>query len=58
MATASVIIALYNKARYIARTVDSVLAQTVTEFELIIVDDGSTDGGGDIVRRYTDPRVR
>jgi glycosyltransferase involved in cell wall biosynthesis len=58
MATASVIIALYNKARYIARTVDSVLAQTFAEFELIIVDDGSTDGSGDIVRRYTDPRVR
>jgi glycosyltransferase involved in cell wall biosynthesis len=54
----SVIVPLYNKARYIARAVDSVLAQSYTDFELIVVDDGSTDGSSDIVRQYSDPRIR
>ena len=56
--TISVIIPLYNKTSYIARAINSVLSQTFTDFELIVVDDGSTDGGGDIIRRYADPRVR
>lgn len=54
----SVIIPLYNKAPYIQRTLDSVLGQTFQDFELIVVDDGSTDGGGEIVARCADPRVR
>ena len=37
---------------------ESVFAQTHQNFELIVIDDGSTDGGGDIVRRFTDPRIR
>jgi glycosyltransferase involved in cell wall biosynthesis len=56
--TVSVIIPLYNKAAHIRRTIDSVLTQTHGDFELIIVDDGSTDGGADIVRECADPRVR
>jgi hypothetical protein len=56
--TASVIIPLYNKAPYIQRALDSVLAQTFRDFELIVVDDGSTDGGAEIVARCSDPQVR
>jgi glycosyltransferase involved in cell wall biosynthesis len=54
----SVVIPLYNKARHIARAINSVLAQTIGDFELIVVDDGSTDGGADIVRRFADSRIR
>ena len=54
----SVVVPLYNKVRHIRRAVDSVLAQTYQNFELIVVDDGSTDGGGGLVREITDPRIR
>ncbi len=56
--TVSVVIPLYNKVDNIARAIDSVLGQTYADFELIIVDDGSTDGSTDVVRRYTDSRIR
>lgn len=58
MSKISVIIPLYNKALYIKRAIDSVLSQTYQDLELIVVDDGSTDGGGDIVKQYADPRIR
>ena len=54
----SVIIPLYNKAPYIKRALDSVLAQTVQDFEVVVVNDGSTDGGEKIVEGYTNPRIR
>ena len=54
----SIVIPLYEKAAYIQRAIESVLAQTHQNFELIVIDDGSTDGGGNIVRRFTDPRIR
>ena len=54
----SVIIPLYNKASCVARALNSVLSQTYTDFELIVVDDGSTDGSAEIVRQYVDPRIR
>jgi len=58
MADVSVIIPLYNKARYIRRTLDSVLAQTYGDFEVIVVDDGSNDDGPDVVNSYNDSRIR
>jgi glycosyltransferase involved in cell wall biosynthesis len=51
------VIPLCNKAPYIQRAMDSVLAQTHRDLDLIVVDDGSTDGGADVVRRCRDPRV-
>lgn len=54
----SVVIPLYNKAPHIKRTIDSVLAQTYQNFEIIVVNDGSTDNGPDIVSSYSDPRIR
>lgn len=54
----SVVVPLYNKEKSIERTVSGVLAQTFPDFELVIVDDGSTDGSVDIVRSITDPRIR
>jgi glycosyltransferase involved in cell wall biosynthesis len=55
----SVVIPLYNKAHTIERTLGSVLTQTFKEFEVIIVNDGSSDNGVEIIKNFTnDPRVR
>ena len=54
----SVVIPLYNKAATINKAVDSVRAQTVTDWELIVIDDGSTDEGPNLVSAYNDSRVR
>jgi cellulose synthase/poly-beta-1,6-N-acetylglucosamine synthase-like glycosyltransferase len=54
----SVVIPLYNKARYVHSAVRSVLSQTLPPHEVIVVDDGSSDGGPDIVEAIGDPRVR
>ena len=53
-----VVIPLYNKARFIGATVESVLAQNYDHWRLFIVDDGSVDDGSEIVERYRDPRLR
>lgn len=49
---------LYNKAPYVRKAVENVVGQTYRDWELIVVDDGSTDGGGDIVTAIADPRIR
>lgn len=54
----SVVVPAYNRAATIATTIDSVLAQTHVDFELIVVDDASVDGTADIVLAYADPRIR
>ena len=54
----SVIIPLYNHEKYIREAVYSVLEQTVSDFELIIIDDGSTDGSEGIVSRIKDERIQ
>lgn len=54
----SIIIPLYNKEQYIRQTLESVFNQTYQEFEIVIVDDGSTDGSLDVVRQVGDPRIR
>lgn len=57
MPTVSIIIPTYNRADYLPRAINSVLEQTFEDFELIIVDDASTDETPQIVRRYTDDRI-
>lgn len=54
----SIIIPLYNKARTIRTTIESVLNQRYPHFELLVVDDGSTDESASIVRLFNDERIR
>lgn len=54
----SVVVPLHNKGPHVARAIASVLQQTDRDFELLIIDDASTDGGLDEVGRFSDPRLR
>jgi glycosyltransferase involved in cell wall biosynthesis len=55
--TISVIMPCYNRSDTIGRSIDSVLAQSFANWELVIIDDGSTDCSRDIINAYHDPRV-
>lgn len=54
----SVVMPAYNAAQFIRPAVDSILAQTYEDFELIILNDGSTDKTQSIIEAYSDPRIR
>jgi len=54
----SIIIPVYNKAAYLPRAVNSILSQTVQDFEILVIDDASTDHSVEIIRSIADPRIR
>src|SRR5690349_8432002 len=54
----SVVVTTYNREDIVRRCVDSVLAQTLDDFEVVVVDDASTDDTVAALERYEDPRVR
>ena len=54
----SIIIPLYNKEDYIRATLDSILSQTFQDFEVVVVNDGSTDNSLSVVRAYSDSRLK
>jgi glycosyltransferase involved in cell wall biosynthesis len=54
----SVIIPTYNRAYIIADALESVFAQTFDNFEVIVIDDGSTDNTADVIKRFSDTRLR
>jgi len=53
----AVVLCVYNGRSWLAQAVDSILSQTFPDFRFIVVDDGSTDGSGQLVRSYRDPRI-
>lgn len=58
MAKVSIVVPVYNGEKYLNQTLDSVLSQTWRDFEVIVVDDGSTDGTQKIVGQYKDDRLK
>lgn len=54
----SVVVPVYNVEKYLRKCIDSVISQSYQNFEIILVDDGSTDGSGKICDSFTDPRIK
>ena len=54
----SILMTVFNAAPFVGTAIDSVLAQSYHDWELVIVDDGSTDGSTAILSTYQDPRIR
>lgn len=54
----SVLMAVFNEEEFLPRCIDSILNQTFQDFELVVIDDNSTDGSGDIILTYTDRRIK
>jgi glycosyltransferase involved in cell wall biosynthesis len=55
--TVSVVLATYNHAPFVAQAVESVLMQHGVDLELLIADDGSSDGTSDVISQISDPRI-
>ena len=54
----SIITPVYNHEKFIGACIESVLSQGYQDWELLIIDDGSTDATAEVIRRYSDPRIR
>jgi glycosyltransferase involved in cell wall biosynthesis len=54
----SVVMSVYNARAHVREAVESILRQTYDDFELVVIDDGSTDGSGELVSKFTDERIR
>jgi glycosyltransferase involved in cell wall biosynthesis len=54
----TVLLPVYNGERYLAQAIQSILDQTFEDFELLIIDDGSTDRAPEIIKQFSDPRIR
>lgn len=54
----SILLVSYNNVRFLRRVIDSILAQSFTDFELLILDNGSTDGSLEVLNRYSDKRIK
>jgi glycosyltransferase involved in cell wall biosynthesis len=58
MPRVTVLMPVFNASLYLREAIDSILRQTLTDLEFLIIDDGSTDSSVEIIRQYTDPRIR
>ena len=58
MARVTVLMPVYNAERYLRPALDSILAQTFSDFEFLIINDGSSDGSRKVIESYTDPRIK
>jgi glycosyltransferase involved in cell wall biosynthesis len=54
----SFLLPIYNGDEYLNETMDSLLAQTHDDFDIVVIDDGSTDGSAEVIREYDDPRIK
>jgi glycosyltransferase involved in cell wall biosynthesis len=54
----SVLMPVFNGEAFLREAIDSILCQSFTDFEFLIINDGSTDGTKDIILSYSDPRIR
>ncbi len=54
----TVLMPVYNAEKYLKTAIESILKQTFSDFELLIINDGSTDGSEEIIRSFNDKRIR